>query len=341
MLSIERVDQFARLLQIPVRELKDIAESTDKYCKELQLTDSKPRTVLSVRGDLRRIQNKLYKNVLLPKIDILPYSHGGIAGRSIKTNVQRHCNSRYVLTTDISNFYPTISHNRIFQLFREQFLCSDAVSRLCTKFCTYKYHLPLGFVTSPILADQAFRVVDKRLAAACKMVGLVYTRFVDDIAISGPFDLEKSGFKNLVDRIVTDHGFSLNPKKVKSGRVSKRITITGLEIHNGHPDVRQEFARELERQLTDAASLSVGGPFEGPYYTSDQIRGRLNFVRWINPVRARQLIKKFQAIDWDNVAKVAQDRGFVVQKKKLIPTMRLGNNSHGETHTPSHSESVG
>ena len=51
--------------------------------------------------------------------------------------------------------------------------------------------LALGLITSPILADQMMDCVDDRIGGACRKAGLVYTRYVDDLTISGPYDLEQ------------------------------------------------------------------------------------------------------------------------------------------------------
>lgn len=56
----------------------------------------------------------------------------------------------------------------------------------------------------------------------------------------------------------------------------------------------EEYADELERQLDDAWCLANGEPFDGPYYTQAQIRGRMQFVCWVNPGRRRHLITKFK-----------------------------------------------
>ena len=44
-----------------------------------------------------------------------------------------------------------------------------------------------------------------------------YTRFVDDITISGKFDLEASGIPAVVEDIIKRHGFRLAAKKTAYG----------------------------------------------------------------------------------------------------------------------------
>ena len=258
MLNIRQVKHLAHRLDVPRERLVEIAESAQSWCEELLLNDpakpDKQRTVLNVFGPLRKMQARMLRGVLLPKLSVTEFNHGGVRGRHIKTNVEPHLKSTYVYTTDISNFYPAVSHNRVYRLFSRDFGCSPDVARICTKICTYEHHLALGLITSPILADQVMRRIDSRVGGACHKAGLVYTRYVDDLTISGPFDLQKSGFAALVERILGEHGFDVNPSKNRFGRLADGVPITKIRVNRGHPDVRREYLDELERQIADADS---------------------------------------------------------------------------------------
>ncbi|MCH8824517.1 MAG: RNA-directed DNA polymerase [Planctomycetes bacterium] len=323
MLYIRQVKHLARQLGVSVAHLEEVANNADLFCEELTLIDpnkpDKQRSVLNVTGALRRLQRDLLRVVLMPKLKPSPYSHGGVSGRHIKTNISCHLDSVHALVLDISDFFPSVSSNRVYKLFTQRFCCSPDVARICTMLCTYNYHLALGLITSPFLADQILHVVDHRIACACKKAGLVYTRFVDDITISGTYNLhpKKSGLAKLVQGILADHGFEVNPNKTKSGRLDKDFEITKLRIKRGHTDVRQEYITELERQIKDARNLADGRPFEGPYYTRDQIAGRLNFVCWVNPGRRRSLKNKFRAVQWNNVLIRSQELGLFKTIKEL------------------------
>jgi hypothetical protein len=321
MLYIRQVKHLAHRLGITVRVLEKVAEAPERWCKELVLLDpakpTKPRDVLSVRGQLREIQSRMLRNILLPALPVSQFSHGGIRGRHIKTNVEPHLESAFVLTTDISAFFPSISHDRVYQLFTESFHCAPDVGRFCTKLCTHDHYLALGLITSPILADQVLAEVDERIAGACRSAGLVYTRYVDDLTISGPFDLKRSGFPGLFQRILVEHGLHINPEKHCFGRITK-VPITKIRINGGHLDVRREYLAGLERQLAGARRLAAGDQFDSLYYTAGQIWGRIQFVCWVNPGRRRTLVPQFRAIRWDKVSEEAERRGLIAAKPSLV-----------------------
>ena len=67
-----------------------------------------------------------------------------------------------------------------------------------------------------------------------------YSRYVDDLAISGGFDLAESGFAASVSSILSEHGFSMHLDKSVFGRLAEGTPITKITIRNGHPDVRRE-----------------------------------------------------------------------------------------------------
>ena len=155
---------------------------------------------------------------------------------------------------------------------------------------------------------------------ACYKAGLVYSRYVDDITISGPFNLKHSGFARVVREILEENGFSVNPGKNAWGRLDEGTTITGIRLREGRLDVRQGFLAEVERQLHDAAVLASGEGelVPGPYFTSDQILGRIEFIGSIQYERRKSPIRLYRTIDWNQVEDVAARRGLVAAKKRLV-----------------------
>lgn len=320
MLHIRRVEHLARRLGVAIELLERVAETRDRWCEDRLILDParpKPRNVLCIRGPLREIQSRILRAVLLPALPASQFSHGGIRGRHIKSNIRPHLRSAFVFTSDISDFYPSVSHNRVYRLFVGRFECAPDVARFLTRLCTHNQHLALGLITSPILADQVMHPIDDRIGQACQQAGLIYTRFVDDLTISGGYDLKRSGFSSLVERIAGEHGFALNPRKHQFGRLDEGTPITKIRSNRGHPDVRREYLAELERQLADARRLAVGDHFEGPYYTEGQIWGRVQFVCWINPGRRRSLEHQYRMIRWDKVREAAESRNLTISRKSF------------------------
>lgn len=322
MLNLHRIKQLADHLSVDVKTLVFVAERVDDYCEELIMLDparpDKKRNVLNITGRFRVIQQRLHERILRQRLTPSIHSFGGVPKRHIKNNAEVHVDSHFALTVDLSNFYPSISHHRVYRLFHEQLRCHTDVARVLTKLCTYKHHLALGLVTSPILADRIFLPADRQLAEMSRVAKLAYSRFVDDLTFSAQYDLspESAGILGCVTKIIHGHGFKLNDK-TEYGAL-ENVSITKLRIRRGRVDVNVKYLAEVERQISDAARLSRDGPFTGPFYTQAQIRGRTAFISWINPGRRLQLLRQQRAVNWNQHAFIAQQRGLIVQRKRLV-----------------------
>tara|TARA_R110002049_G_scaffold166600_1_gene332697 strand:+ start:1202 stop:2212 length:1011 start_codon:yes stop_codon:yes gene_type:complete len=325
MLHIGYDKLLARMLGTEREELLDVLDRADDYYEELILHNpekpNKKRTVVCVRGKLRKFQERFYRGVLLRKLPISPHSHGGVRKRNIKTNAKPHLKSRFVFTLDIQDFYPSIKQKRIYRLFNQNLECSSRVASLCTRLCTYNHELSLGLVTSPFLANQIMLQVDKRIEGLCNKANLKYSRFVDDMTISGPFDFQASGIPNLIDQILKESGFTPHPDKYQYGEIEDGFAITCIRRNSrGNIDVESNYARKVEQQLAFAIELSKGH-WPDPtalYYTSNQIRGRIYFIKWINRDRGNRLLKIYRSIDWNRVDEEAQRLKLVIAKKQLV-----------------------
>jgi hypothetical protein len=321
MLNIGGIGLLARLLGTNPGYLSTVAEFASSYCTDLILIDpakpEKQRPIVSVTGPLRKYQNRLFRVLLAPNHRPSSYSHGGVRGRNIKTNVRPHLGSTFVYTTDIANFYPSVHYTQIYRLFVDRFGCSPDVARICTKLCTHRHHLAQGLVTSPILADCIMSVADYRIGTMCAKSGLIYTRFVDDIAISASYPVDSGSFPRLVKEILGSCGLRINAEKEDKGRISDGKYITKLWINRGKLDVRPRYLDEIYMQLRDAARLAEGGEWVGTYHTPNQIRSRIEYIAWINPGRRRALMKRYRAILWNRVQEEALHRGLLAPKKKV------------------------
>lgn len=142
-------------------------------------------------GQLRVRQKALHQKILRPRLDRSPYSYGGIPDKNQLDCAGQHLGQQFVYTGEIRSFYPSIHFDRVRRLFLG-LGCSTEVTRALTRLTTSHHQLEQGFITSPIIADRIFRSADERIARLCANYGLIYTRYVDDITISGPFNLEKT-----------------------------------------------------------------------------------------------------------------------------------------------------
>ena len=289
MLGIQRLSSLADIVSLDEGELRLTAEFANDDVTELTVwhPDKKPRDVISVGGQLRVVQERLCHRRLRHRLTPSQFSFGGVRGRGALANASRHSGNTFAFKVDISNFFPSITIDRVNRTFLRELGCSYEVARILTRLCTYDYHLALGLVTSPILADFILRHVDKRIARLSERYGLVYTRFVDDITVSANFDLAGSSVPHAIGQILRDHGFRQNISKIQLGRLDRDITITGVRLKGRRLDVSKAYVERLNAQIADHQSLAADNEFHGPLCTSSQLAGRVYHACWVN--RGRRL----------------------------------------------------
>jgi len=128
MLNIRQVKHLLSALDVTRCELDEVLENPAQFYERLELWDprkpDKVRPVVNVTGQMRALQTRIYRRLLLPKLTPSINSHGGVRGRSIKTNVTPHLGSAFCFRADISSFYPSIHHSRVYRLFAGELGCA-------------------------------------------------------------------------------------------------------------------------------------------------------------------------------------------------------------------------
>lgn len=321
MLGIQRLKMLAAIVGFTETELRDLKESADDYVKLRTSWDPvrKSREVICVTGQLRKFQERFHLRVLQPNLRPSRWSHGAVKGRNLASHVREHASNIFAYKTDVASFYPSIGIDRVNRYFLTEQGCSPEVSSFLTRLCTHDYHLALGLITSPILANQLMLPLDARIGRLCEAHNCVYTRWVDDLTISAQWDFSNSGLPEKVNQILESHGMVEKLAKREFGELENGLTITGLRVSNGRVDVSTTFLNELHRQLDDHASLSMDGKFFGPYQSYSQLAGRVHYATWVNANRRCELSKKLRAIDWKAVERVAGRRRLIVKRKTVTP----------------------
>jgi hypothetical protein len=127
--------------------------------------------------------------------------------------------------------------------------------------------------------------MDRHFYKICKLKRLRYTRYADDIAISG-----KSipvGIRRLFFAIIESEGFKVNERKVRFLKSGDRKIVTGLDISSGKPRVTRKFRRELKRDVYFVWSAGLSTHVArrkifAPNYI-EHLEGRIQFWASVEP----------------------------------------------------------
>ena len=251
---------LAFILKVDLKEIQSILKDIDKYYREkiIVKTDKFGKPKLDSKGNpkqriinpsinrLKVIQKRIQKNILL-KLHMPDYAYGAVKGRDNVINAKKHQGKKYKFTTDLKDFFPSITNKSVYEMFVEEKF-SHEVSSLLTKLTTYNGKIPQGAPTSSTLANLVFRKTGNILDNFSKENGLTFTSFVDDMTFSSPND-----FKELVPEIldIITADFKISHKKTN---YSRNPNITGLHPMNNHlklPDSFMEKYRERDEKTPE------------------------------------------------------------------------------------------
>jgi RNA-directed DNA polymerase len=174
-----------------------------------------------------------------------PCAYGYVRKRSIKDNAAQHLGANRLLRFDLRDFFSTITQQRLAGRFVQIGLNPEA-ARVLAHFTTIEGTLALGLNASPMLANLVCSVLDAKLNAIASTNGCRYTRYADDIAISGD-QLPASGA--LVE-IVEGEGFRLAKGKMRITKIGQAHFVTGLSVSDSRaPHVPRRFKQRLRQEL--------------------------------------------------------------------------------------------
>lgn len=151
---------------------------------------NKKRTIRPSKAKLNLVQQKVRK-LILSKIELPKNVHGGRKKHSNITNGKPHQGKKYILTTDLKDFYPSVNHKTVYNTFIDLGFNIQTAFYL-TRFTTWKNELPQGTPTSTDISNIIFLKTDLELIKLCDERKITYTRYVDDLTFSAPFDFQNS-----------------------------------------------------------------------------------------------------------------------------------------------------
>lgn len=280
------------------------------------------RLVEAPKQNLKYLQRKILREIIdhIPAHDA---AHGFRRGRSIQTYAVGHTGRDVVLRFDLRDFFTNVPTGRVFGTFFTagyptevahllRALTTNATPPAVLRQRPQRYlgaandevlrgaHLPQGAPTSPALANLAAYRLDVRMRALADRFDARYTRYADDLVVSGDHELAEvtRRFMWLAEEIVADEGFALNTKKTDVRRSHQRQVVAGMVV-NDHLNIHRRDYDQLKAVLHDA---KVNGAARANRSGHPQFRahleGRIGFVQATNPKRARKLWALFDAIAW-------------------------------------------
>ncbi len=283
------------------------------------------RLIEAPKPRLKAIQRQILESIL-DKVPAHDAAHGFRKGGSIRTFAEPHVDQPVVVKIDLQDFFPSITAGRVHAIFRTVGY-PDRVADLLTGLCVNsvpwnawderrfsvtdkcarqarsryaKPHLPQGAPTSPALANLCAYRLDCRLTGLAMSVDATYSRYADDLAISGGACLSRVAkrFQVHVCATAMEEGFRVNHRKTRIMRQGVRQQIAGLVV-NKRINLSRADRDALKATLTNCVRFGPDDQNRDAHVDfRSHLHGKIAFVESINPQWGLKLRKLFDRIDW-------------------------------------------
>lgn len=289
------LEHLRRLIGIEKKYFYKVFYRLKYQYREITIPKKKPnqfRTLSVPSRNLKLIQRWILDNILYC-IECDDVVTGFIPLKSVTDNAMPHIGKKYIYKFDLKDFFPSITRKRVYYLFKKLGYSSDLSNALAT-LCSFKDCLPQGAPTSPYIANILCSRLDSRINSFCKKNNFTYTRYADDITISG--DEKLVHYKHLFRKIINDSGFVFNDDKARLLRSGQRKLITGIVV-NEKMTVPRSYVRDFKKELYYINRFGLknhidhcGLPISPSAYLKELI-GKVNFIYMVDSELGEELRK--------------------------------------------------
>ena len=247
------------------------------------------RNISSPNFYLRRVQDFIKQEILDTNYVSSQISESVFSYRkalSIVDNAKFHIGAKWIIKTDIENFFDSIKEYHIYHFFHSlgyASLLSLELSRLVTwpsfdinfdlglsqdrslnediTFTSkYKFYcssdvigsLPQGAPTSPQLSNIIFSPIDEKFKILSEEYGYIYTRYADDLFFSTRNNIDINSARNLLNEvrcILNSSNYKMNNKKTKIILPRAKKVITGIVITDDKILLDRKFKDEIKMNI--------------------------------------------------------------------------------------------
>jgi hypothetical protein len=297
--AITSRQQLAEALGAAVKFIADVAASPAAYYTEFTIpkANGEPRLIRPPRRSLRTVQRSLL-SLLYDRVSVRSCLHGGLPGRSTVTHAVAHVGQHLVATLDLRKFFPSTTPGHLAPMLASLGFAGEVAEDLL-QLVTLDGGLPQGAPTSSLLANLAFSAGDSRFIDLCRRRRLRYSRYVDDIAISGECDFHD--LRGPFIAAIRLAGYGVADEKVRFMPNGTRQVVTGLVV-NDRLRPTQRFVAELRHDIRMCLDLgascvaAVSGETVGTL--KSRLTGRVAHVQHIDAHLGRELRGRLCGVNW-------------------------------------------
>lgn len=210
--------------------------------------DGSDRVINDPYKSLKDIQRKVLKH--FNRIVKPEWLMSGRKGRSYLDNGKYHRGSRYAITIDIKDFYPSCSRNKVYLMFCTQFEMEPDIAGILTDLTVLENTVPTGAPTSQAIMYWVYSEAFKKLNRLAESFNCRFSLYVDDMAFSSEQPISFAILDNIND-ILRETGLRIKWPKLKKYGPNDCKLITGVVLDAQN---NLKVPNKLRRSIIDLAN---------------------------------------------------------------------------------------
>jgi RNA-directed DNA polymerase len=236
---------------------------------------------------LREVQKRFYSNVLC-RYPFPETMVGGVTGGSILKNASYHVGQRFVYAIDLRACFPNTDNISVYNAYIKKLGCSPKIASLLSKLTTFHRRVPQGAPTSPAITNLVLLDLHKEVSEIARKNGLNLSFYIDDIVFSG--DNVKESIEPII-QTVQKYGYAVSNSKKNQMPASGPQVVTGLLV-NRKVNIQKDYIYKLKADIFSKKSEGIISETE-----QQALRGKINFIRQINPDLANKIEEWFDNME--------------------------------------------
>lgn len=307
--AITNIEKLAKSLSFPESFLLKVSKNPNifytfftKMVKNKQRNLADPHPALKILH--KRIISRIFANLEFP-----PYLHGGIKTddpRDFITNASTHAGAETTITLDIESFFPSITSEQVSHAFENLFNFSPEVSKILTGIVTLNGVIPQGAPTSSYIANFIMWEKECKLVAQLNGQGFLYTRLIDDMAISSNKRISEKNITSITNKVAAmlkNFDYKLHSKKkniFSKSNPEKLMLVTGLWLNRGSPKILKERRIEISNEVIAVRKLALKPAmvFDKKYHEAhSSALGKVALLKRLKHARAERLQKLLKEVE--------------------------------------------
>lgn len=288
--------QLASFLHLKTKWIHDVLNNIPKHYRRYQI----PKKSGGIRyldepiGRLRTAQRRINDEILC-WLRPSPYATAYHFDAHLADNASPHVGKRFLLKMDITDFFGSIRFDMVLSSAFNTSRYPTHIGTMLTSFCCLDDVLPQGACTSPALSNLVMKNFDDTFGEWCRLHNFSYTRYSDDITVSGNKSLYPA--YRFAKDMLNKMGFEINERKTHFITNASRQIVTGLTV-NTKVNINSDYKRKLRQELYYAIKYGIpdvvlrqqmkdyiesNTPETGYVRYYKNLMGRINYVLSIEP----------------------------------------------------------